>query len=600
MEPAMIHPIAHYFFYALYYFKRPHYAIASLIISTLIFRCGNPQLAGSISETTNGAVTGTVVYPTGGIAKGAQVKLIPADYDPYKDSLPVRIDITDEKGIYIFSDVASGSYNVRSLHDNGQLRALMTGVRVEQDTVTVPADTLKLPGKIKVSLPDNFDIADGYVYVPGTDIIAFAGNETGFVLLDSVPAGTMPSICYATKNGTGPTVFRYDVRVFPGQSDTIMNPGWKYARTFYLNTTASGAGVAGMVYGFPTLVRLTSSNFNFSQARPGGGDVRFTKADNTSLPFEIERWDPAGAHAEIWVKVDTVFGNDTSHCFTMYWGTSAGSIANASSPSTGSGTSATDSPAGAPQGLATATSNGAAVFDTAASGGGFQAVWHFSEPTNSMAFDATGNGYNGAPLGNPSPKSTSGIIGNADLYNGTSSYFEMPNTAKSTLNFSQHGVYSLSAWVNAASLSGAYQMIASKGDKQYNLEIKGATNEWEFVEYQDTTGWDETTSKASAQSWVYLTGVRSNQKEYLYVNGTCVDSVIYTMPFSASDSTYNEIHGLRSTANNFMLGKKDDYPAFYFAGKIDEVRVSSIALSADWIRLCYMNQKETDMLVRFK
>jgi hypothetical protein len=43
-----------------------------------------------------------------------------------------------------------------------------------------------------------------------------------------------------------------------------------------------------------------------------------------------------------------------------------------------------------------------------------------------------------------------------------------------------------------------------------------------------------------------------------------------------------------------------DYPKYYFGGKIDEVRVSSTALSADWIKLCYMNQKESDMLVRFK
>jgi Concanavalin A-like lectin/glucanases superfamily/Domain of unknown function (DUF2341) len=568
MEPAMIQ---HYFIHGTHHGSRKPPAVFLAVIIALIFHCSTPQLAGSISETTNGAITGTVVYPTGGIAKGAQVKLIPADFDPYKDSLTPRIDTTDSNGRYVFTDVASGSYNVRFLNDNGRLRAFSSGVRVEQDTVTVPVDTLQQPGRIEVTLPDGVDFAEGYVYVPGTDIFVFTGSESGFVPLDSVPVGTMPSICYATKSGSIPTVVRYDVRVFPGQSDTIMNPAWKYARTFYLNTTASGAGVPGPVYGFPVLIRLTGSNFDFSQAQPDGGDLRFTKADNTFVPFEIERWDFAGAHAEIWVKIDTVFGNDSGRCLTMYWG------------------AATDVPAPSE-----------AVFDTNIARGGFQGVWHLSEPTNSMAFDATGNGYNGAPMGNPAPVSTTGIIGNAAMFNGTSGYFEMPNTANSKLNFPQHGTYTVSAWVKVASLSGAYQMIASKGDKQYNLEIKGGTNEWEFVEYQDTTGWDETTSKAFAQSWVYLAGVRSNQKEYLYVNGTCADSVIYNLPFSASDSTYGEIHGLRSTADNFMLGKMDDYPKFFFSGIIDEVRVSNTAQSADWIRLCYMNQKETDMLVRFK
>jgi len=38
----------------------------------------------------------------------------------------------------------------------------------------------------------------------------------------------------------------------------------------------------------------------------------------------------------------------------------------------------------------------------------------------------------------------------------------------------------------------------------------------------------------------------------------------------------------------------------YFKGKIDEVRISSAPLSPDWIRLCFMNQRENDKLVSFK
>ena len=38
----------------------------------------------------------------------------------------------------------------------------------------------------------------------------------------------------------------------------------------------------------------------------------------------------------------------------------------------------------------------------------------------------------------------------------------------------------------------------------------------------------------------------------------------------------------------------------YWNGKIDEVRVEKVARSADWIKLCFMNQREDDKLVRFK
>ena len=37
-----------------------------------------------------------------------------------------------------------------------------------------------------------------------------------------------------------------------------------------------------------------------------------------------------------------------------------------------------------------------------------------------------------------------------------------------------------------------------------------------------------------------------------------------------------------------------------FNGLIDEVRVSSIAHSEDWVKLCFMNQKADDALVEFR
>jgi hypothetical protein len=49
-----------------------------------------------------------------------------------------------------------------------------------------------------------------------------------------------------------------------------------------------------------------------------------------------------------------------------------------------------------------------------------------------------------------------------------------------------------------------------------------------------------------------------------------------------------------------MIGKKVNYPLWFFIGCIDEVRVTSTAQSPDWIKLCYMNQKSDDLLVLFQ
>lgn len=38
----------------------------------------------------------------------------------------------------------------------------------------------------------------------------------------------------------------------------------------------------------------------------------------------------------------------------------------------------------------------------------------------------------------------------------------------------------------------------------------------------------------------------------------------------------------------------------FFKGTIDELRIADVAYNADWIRLCFMNQKTIDALVRFQ
>ena len=43
-----------------------------------------------------------------------------------------------------------------------------------------------------------------------------------------------------------------------------------------------------------------------------------------------------------------------------------------------------------------------------------------------------------------------------------------------------------------------------------------------------------------------------------------------------------------------------EYSDRFFAGKLDEVRISSVARNGDWIKLCYMNQRQDDALLEFR
>src|SRR5690606_13315892 len=82
--------------------------------------------------------------------------------------------------------------------------------------------------------------------------------------------------------------------------------GWSKSKEITLNTTASGANVAGEVRNFPVLIRLGSAESTIlSEAKAGGADIRFARGD-IALPYEIESWSTTAA--AIWVKVDTIKG----------------------------------------------------------------------------------------------------------------------------------------------------------------------------------------------------------------------------------------------------------------------------------------------------
>jgi len=140
---------------------------------------------------------------------------------------------------------------------------------------------------------------------------------------------------------------------------------------------------------------------------------------------------------------------------------------------------------------------------------------------------------------------TQGLVGQCQRFNGTSSFVAMPGTAASKLNFPEQGIYSVSAWVNTVALDGQFHTIASKGDMQYNLQIRSQSNEWQFSECRAATGYAVVRSPASAGSWNLITGVRKGDRQYLYVNGVCTDSIIEITIGGTG----------RSTASDFVLGK---------------------------------------------
>ena len=523
-------------------------------------RCsGQSSIAGtkSGSETTNGYVAGLLADNTSAPSPHTLVMLIPASYDPVKDKpLPEsQIDTTDSAGAYHFLVPDSGTYAVQAVQLTARTRILITGITVMGDTITIPTAQLRAPGTVKIILPSGLDSANGYFYIPGSTVFASLSGHGGSLTLDSVPAGYVPSFTYATTTASAGTTMRCNIQVPSSGTVTILNPAWKYTRQLFLNTSTSGANISGNVYGFPVLIRLTNSNFDFSTAKSDGSDIRFAKSNGTALPYEIERWDATAAHAEVWVKVDTVYAFDSTRSITMFWG----------------------NPDAAP------ASNGATVFDTAA---GFKAVYHLNN-----AKDATYDAYNGTNYG---ATDTEGMIGTAKEFHGRDSIV-IPSRMGTPSSVT------LSSWARLETPdSGGAEVVSISDAVLIRMDnvgngpgLKGSFHySSAFLDFYYTS----TDVKLAKTGWHYLTysfdSARSTQT--LYLDGAQFGVSNYTTPIyysSTGKSTYIGTHG-----NDW--GYKS--PDFDFTGALDEIRVCRVVRSPDWIKLCYMNQKAVDALIVFK
>lgn len=526
--------------------------------------CGHvANLTGGASTTGNAHVSGVIVFENGNAVLGAVVKLVPAQYDPIRDSTGIRIDTTDCAGRYTFVNTDSGDYNVMVLSSDQKSCAFTSNVGVNQDTVEVPPMRLEQPGQIKVMLQSGIDYNNGYVYIPGTTIAVPLSSGQDFVVIGSVPACVVASVNYASPNSNVSAVIRYSISVVSLATTIVYNPAWHFARKLLLNTTATGAGVAGTVTGFPVLIRLSASNFDFSQAQSTGADIRFTKSGNTFLHYEIERFDAVNQLAEIWVKVDTVLGNNATQSITMYWGNSG----------------AADS------------SNGSAVF---ASADGWSGVWHLPEDAPDTVTAALyKNSVENANYGDDKVLSNgkTGIIGEGQnftwSYDTSYIHADRIQVLNATLSLKPQQL-TLSGWMQVFVSDSSGSEMASMGD-DYLIRVD-RFGRVRFVVYSTSSPyniacWDSSVNFVDS-SWHYYAGSYDGKEVRLYVDGILRSVESFTVPVEYT------------RGQDFVMGGHGTHKKGYnLFGNLDEINCSSIARSPDWIHLMFENQKTDGKLI---
>ncbi len=229
------------------------------------------------------------------------------------------------------------------------------------------------------------------------------------------------------------------------------------------------------------------------------------------------------------------------------------------------------------------TENVAGVWDS-----NYVGVWHLSEtpPVDSYAYDSTANANNGIFQGlmTSGDQVTGQINGGLD-FDGSDDYISTANSLANPQNLT------VEAWFKTTSASGK-RIVGFE-----NNQTGTGSGSWDRHIYMGTDGYvrfgcyDGTTDVAASTNTL-------NDGAWHHVVGTQDDAAIIIKIYV--DGSFNN-----SAANNYAQNfagywrigsyKTTGWPSGadgYFLGIIDEVRISNIIRSADWIQTEYNNQND--------
>ena len=314
---------------------------------------------------------------------------------------------------------------------------------------------------------------------------------------------------------------------------------WHYHASLYLYTNAAGANLpaSARLEGFPLLVRLSSDTFDFRTAKPHGEDLRFTDSSGANLAYNIDSWNPAVGQACIWVRIPVIRGAEVQQ-IRMHWGNAG----------------------------ATAESNGAAVFSTT---NGYAAVLHMGDGVK----DEVGS-VNAEMRG---VTASAGVIGDACHFAGGQGIFCGEQIVSLPSGNASH---STGCWFRAAQSNSTIIGWGNEGGgrgSKIRMQLRSPAHVHIDSDFSDVNG----NVKIPVNEWVYVQHTYSNGTGRIYINGK----------LDSEEHPHLNIH----TPERMWVGGW--YNNYDFQGDIDEVRLSTVERSADWIWLEYENQKPLQTLV---
>jgi hypothetical protein len=361
---------------------------------------------------------------------------------------------------------------------------------------------------------------------------AYAGKRDEVRVSSVVRSANWVWACYANQSSPA---------AFSTYGTVVASSAYKLKMAFSNYTAAE------VLTNFPVLVTFSNGlygtfNYNTFTSPTNGGDLRFTdSSESTFLDFEIEKWDTNGA-SFAWVRVPQLSSNTTIYA---KWG---GSDTN----------------------LPACTTNGAVWTN------GYESVWHFDESASpykdsTLKHDAT--------AGAAPSRTTSAMVCAAQSFGG-SSYL-----TAGAVNLGN--LFTLSAWVNVDSSASSIQTIlgtkvggGSSDGMVFNVNTWNTTDKKLIFETGNGSSGTQAVTPINLvpySLWHHVVVVvdRTSGVGTLYVDGADCTSV-------------NSVNTTFGNNKTLYIGQFADN-TFRFKGIMDELRVSTVARSTNWVWAEYAN-----------
>jgi biopolymer transport protein ExbB len=313
------------------------------------------------------------------------------------------------------------------------------------------------------------------------------------------------------------------------------NNDWKYRKEIGFDLSPTGADIAGSPQDVPVLVRLSLANFSyFNDTKADGSDFRLVAGDDkTPLKFHFEKYDPQSQIALLWVRVPQITGGSKTDKIYAYYGNP-------------------DAPAAA---------DVAGTYDAQQ-----VLVLSFAE-TAGLPMDSTA--YKNNPTASTAVLTPASLIAGGAKFAGKES-ITVPATA--SLRLLPNQGLTASAWLRIETPQQAAVLALTDGAKSVELDVDGS----KLVLRAALDGPAVSVASASDLSmsqWHHVAFTAASGKFTLYVDG---------LPVGSAPVTLQEVGG------NLTVGAAGG--AKFLTGDVDEVEVSKVARSAEWIKASALGQ----------